>query len=81
MALTVISTAFTRQAIAVGVRSPFRSAQAPRRYSAAGVGHHRQAGQLAVVTVVYLQSMVFGATGFALGWQPHILDLIQRTSI
>ncbi|HEX7427631.1 MAG TPA: ABC transporter permease, partial [Mycobacterium sp.] len=31
---------------------------------------------LAVVTVVFLQSIVLGAIGFALGWRPHIVGLM-----
>jgi ABC-2 type transport system permease protein len=36
---------------------------------------------LAVVAVVFLQSMVLGAIGIALGWRPHILGLALGAAI
>jgi ABC-2 type transport system permease protein len=74
MALAVIATAFTGQAIAVAF---------DRRYGAL-----KRLGAtalpvwgiiigkcMAVVAVVALQSMLLGAIGFSLGWRPHPLGL------
>jgi ABC-2 type transport system permease protein len=36
---------------------------------------------LAVVTVVFLQSILLGAIGFALGWRPNIVGLILGAAI
>ena len=75
MALAVISTAFTGQAIAVAFD---RRATAPRNGSAATalpVWGIIAGKSLAVVAVVFLQSIVLGAIGFALGWRPDVVGL------
>jgi ABC-2 type transport system permease protein len=69
MALAVISTAFTGQAIAVAFD---RRYGALKRLGATalpvwGIIAGKSA---AVVTVVFLQSIILGAIGFALGWRP-----------
>ncbi len=75
MALAVISTAFTGQAIAVAFD---RRYGALKRLGATAlpVWGIIAGKSLAVVTVVFLQSIVLGAIGFALGWRPHILGLM-----
>ena len=73
MALAVISTAFTGQAIAVAF---------DRRYGRSngwchrppGMGNHRRKA-LAVVTVVFLQAILLGGIGLALGWRPPLVGL------
>jgi ABC-2 type transport system permease protein len=70
MALAVISTAFTGQAIAVAFD---RRYGALKRLGATalpvwGIIAGKSA---AVVTVVFLQSIILGAIGFALGWRPE----------
>ena len=72
MALAVISTAFTGQAIAVAFD---RRYGALKRLGATAlpVWGIIAGKSLAVVTVVFLQSIVLGAIGFALGWRPHIV--------
>ncbi len=69
MALAVISTAFTGQAIAVAFD---RRYGALKRLGATAlpVWGIIAGKSLAVVTVVLLQSIVLGAIGFALGWRP-----------
>src|SRR6201990_2184409 len=69
MALAVISTAFTGQAIAVAFD---RRYGALKRLGATALpGWGIIAGKsLAVVTVVFLQAIILGAIGFALGWRP-----------
>ena len=74
MALAVISTAFTGQAIAVAFD---RRYGALKRLGATalpvwGIIAGKSA---AVVTVVFLQSVILGAIGFALGWRPQPLGL------
>ena len=74
MALAVISTAFTGQAIAVAFD---RRYGALKRLGATalpvwGIIAGKSA---AVVTVVFLQSIMLGAIGFALGWRPGVADL------
>lgn len=69
MALAVISTAFTGQAIAVAFD---RRYGALKRLGATplpvwGIIAGRS---MAVVAVVFLQSVILGAIGFALGWRP-----------
>jgi ABC-2 type transport system permease protein len=69
MALAVISTAFTGQAIAVAFD---RRYGALKRLGATalpvwGIIAGKSA---AVVTVVFLQAIILGAIGFALGWRP-----------
>ena len=69
MALAVISTAFTGQAIAVAFD---RRYGALKRLGATAlpVWGIIAGKSLAVVTVVFLQAIVLGAIGFALGWRP-----------
>jgi ABC-2 type transport system permease protein len=70
MALAVISTAFTGQAIAVAFD---RRYGALKRLGATAlpVWGIIAGKSLAVVTVVFLQAIILGAIGFALGWRPH----------
>jgi ABC-2 type transport system permease protein len=74
MALAVISTAFTGQAIAVAFD---RRYGALKRLGATAlpVWGIIAGKSLAVVTVVFLQSVLLGAIGFALGWRPAIAGL------
>jgi ABC-2 type transport system permease protein len=69
MALAVISTAFTGQAIAVAFD---RRYGALKRLGATAlpVWGIVAGKSLAVVTVVFLQSIALGVIGFALGWRP-----------
>jgi ABC-2 type transport system permease protein len=75
MALAVISTAFTGQAIAVAFD---RRYGALKRLGATAlpVWGIIAGRSLAVVTVVFLQSILLGAIGFALGWRPSIAGLL-----
>lgn len=70
MALAVISTAFTGQAIAVAFD---RRYGALKRLGATAlpVWGIIAGKALAVVTVVFLQAILLGAIGFALGWRPQ----------
>jgi ABC-2 type transport system permease protein len=74
MALAVISTAFTGQAIAVAFDRRYgalkRLGATPLPVWGIIVGK-----SLAVVAVVFLQSIVLGAIGFALGWRPQLAGL------
>lgn len=74
MALAVISTAFTGQAIAVAFD---RRYGALKRLGATAlpVWGIIAGKSLAVVTVVFLQAILLGAIGFALGWRPAIAGL------
>jgi ABC-2 type transport system permease protein len=74
MALAVISTAFTGQAIAVAFD---RRYGALKRLGATALPVWGiVAGKaLAVVTVVFLQSVLLGAIGLALGWRPAVAGL------
>ncbi|AMO61698.1 ABC transporter [Mycolicibacterium phlei] len=74
MALAVISTAFTGQAIAVAFD---RRYGALKRLGATAlpVWGIIAGKALAVVAVVILQSIVLGAIGVALGWRPHLVGL------
>lgn len=74
MALAVISTAFTGQAIAVAFD---RRYGALKRLGATAlpVWGIIAGKSLAVVAVVFLQSVLLGAIGLALGWRPEILGL------
>ncbi|TPG31399.1 ABC transporter permease [Mycolicibacterium hodleri] len=74
MALAVISTAFTGQAIAVAFD---RRYGALKRLGATAlpVWGIIAGKSLAVVTVVFLQSILLGAIGFSLGWRPAIAGL------
>jgi ABC-2 type transport system permease protein len=69
MALAVISTAFTGQAIAVAFD---RRYGALKRLGATPlpVWGIIAGKSLAVVAVVFLQAIILGAIGFALGWRP-----------
>jgi ABC-2 type transport system permease protein len=69
MALAVISTAFTGQAIAVAFD---RRYGALKRLGATAlpVWGIIAGKSMAVVTVVFLQAIILGAIGFALGWRP-----------
>ena len=71
MALAVISTAFTGQAIAVAFDRRYGALKRLGRDRAAGVGHHRRASRWPWWPVVFLQSILLGAIGFALGWRPQ----------
>lgn len=74
MALAVISTAFTGQAIAVAFD---RRYGALKRLGATAlpVWGVIAGKSLAVVTVVFLQSILLGAIGIALGWRPPVAAL------
>lgn len=74
MALAVISTAFTGQAIAVAFD---RRYGALKRLGATPlpVWGIIAGKSLAVVTVVFLQAILLGAIGFTLGWRPALLAL------
>ncbi|TAM65926.1 MAG: multidrug ABC transporter permease [Mycobacterium sp.] len=71
MALALISTAFTGQAIAVAFD---RRYGALKRLGATPlpVWGIIAGKSLAVVTVVFLQAILLGAIGFALGWRPAL---------
>lgn len=75
MALAIISTAFTGQAIAVAFD---RRYGALKRLGATAlpVWGIIAGKSLAVVTVVFLQSILLGAIGIALGWRPAPLGLL-----
>ncbi|MGL6234226.1 MAG: ABC transporter permease [Segniliparus sp.] len=75
MALAVVSSAFTGQAIAVAFD---RRYGALKRYAATSVGRGTLiAGKvLAVVVVVALQSAVIGAVALLLGWRPSVEGLL-----
>ena len=80
LALAILSTAFTGQAIAVGF---------DRRYGVLrlfGVSPLGRSGLLlaksiAVLVVEALQLVVIGGLGLALGWQPHWLGLLPALVI
>jgi ABC-2 type transport system permease protein len=74
MALAVMSTAFTGQAIAVGFD---RRYGALKRLGATALPRWGVlAGKtVAVVAVVALQAVVLGAIGLALGWRPDVAGL------
>ncbi|WP_431240026.1 ABC transporter permease [Mycolicibacterium aichiense] len=75
MALAVISTAFTGQAIAVAFD---RRYGALKRLGATAlpVWGIIAGKSLAVVTVVFLQALLLGGIGLALGWRPHPIGLL-----
>ncbi len=75
MALAVISTAFTGQAIAVAFD---RRYGALKRLGATAlpVWGIIAGKSLAVVAVVFLQALVLGAIGLALGWRPQLAGLM-----
>jgi ABC-2 type transport system permease protein len=72
--MAVISTAFTGQAIAVAFD---RRYGALKRLGATAlpVWGIIAGKSLAVLAVVFLQSIILGAIGFALGWRPDIAGL------
>lgn len=74
MALAVVSTAFTGQAIAVAFD---RRYGALKRLGATAlpVWGIIAGKSLAVVAVVFLQAILLGAIGFGLGWHPDIAGL------
>ncbi len=80
MALAVISTAFTGQAIAVAFD---RRYGALKRLGATPlpVWGIIAGKSMAVVTVVILQSIILGAIGFALGWRPALLALALGAAV
>ncbi len=80
MALAVISTAFTGQAIAVAFD---RRYGALKRLGATPlpVWGIIAGKSMAVVTVVFLQSIILGAIGFALGWRPALLALALGAAV
>lgn len=75
MALAVVSTAFTGQAIAVAFD---RRYGALKRLGATAlpVWGIIAGKSLAVVAVVFLQSIILGAIGFGLGWRPAVAGLV-----
>lgn len=80
MALAVISTAFTGQAIAVAFD---RRYGALKRLGATAlpVWGIIVGKSLAVVTVVFLQALLLGAIGFGLGWRPEPAGLALGAAI
>ncbi|BBY83942.1 multidrug ABC transporter permease [Mycolicibacterium pulveris] len=80
MALAVISTAFTGQAIAVAFD---RRYGALKRLGATAlpVWGIIAGKSLAVVAVVFLQSIVLGGIGFALGWRPEPAGLALGAAV
>jgi ABC-2 type transport system permease protein len=75
MALAVISTAFTGQAIAVAFD---RRYGALKRLGATPmpVWGIIAGKSLAVVTVVFLQAIILGGIGIGLGWRPNVVGLL-----
>lgn len=80
MALAVISTAFTGQAIAVAFD---RRYGALKRLGATAlpVWGIIAGKSLAVVAVVFLQSIMLGGIGFALGWRPEPAGLALGAAV
>lgn len=80
MALAVISTAFTGQAIAVAFD---RRYGALKRLGATPlpVWGIIAGKSLAVVTVVFFQAILLGAIGFALGWRPALIALALGAAV
>jgi len=80
MALAVISTAFTGQAIAVAFD---RRYGALKRLGATPlpVWGIIAGKSLAVVTVVFLQAIILGGIGFALGWRPAPAALLLGAAV
>ncbi len=80
MAVAVISTAFTGQAIAVAFD---RRYGALKRLGATAlpVWCIIAGKALAVVTVVFLQAILLGGIGIALGWRPHPSGLLLGAAI
>ncbi|MCV7215330.1 ABC transporter permease [Mycobacterium crocinum] len=80
MALAVISTAFTGQAIAVAFD---RRYGALKRLGATAlpVWGIIAGKSLAVVTVVFLQALLLGGIGLALGWRPNPFGLLLGAAV
>lgn len=80
MALAVISTAFTGQAIAVAFD---RRYGALKRLGATAlpVWGIIAGKALAVVTVVFLQALLLGGIGLALGWRPSPAGLLAGAAV
>ena len=80
MALAVISTAFTGQAIAVAFD---RRYGALKRLGATPlpVWGIIAGKSLAVVTVVFLQAIILGGIGFGLGWRPQLAGLMLGAAV
>ncbi|KUI11925.1 multidrug ABC transporter permease [Mycobacterium sp. GA-1285] len=80
MALAVISTAFTGQAIAVAFD---RRYGALKRLGATAlpVWGIIAGKSLAVVAVVFLQAIVLGTIGVALGWRPNLAGLALGAAV
>ena len=80
MAVAVISTAFTGQAIAVAFD---RRYGALKRLGATAlpVWCIIAGKALAVVTVVFLQAILLGGIGMALGWRPHPSGLLLGAAV
>jgi ABC-2 type transport system permease protein len=80
MALAVISTAFTGQAIAVAFD---RRYGALKRLGATAlpVWGIIAGKALAVVTVVFLQAILLGGIGLALGWRPNPAGLLLGAAV
>lgn len=80
MALAIISTAFTGQAIAVAFD---RRYGALKRLGATAlpVWGIIAGKSLAVVSVVYLQALLLGGIGLALGWRPNPVGLLLGAAI
>jgi ABC-2 type transport system permease protein len=80
MALAVISTAFTGQAIAVAFD---RRYGALKRLGATPlpVWGIIAGKALAVVTVVFLQAIILGGIGLALGWRPQPAGLLLGAAV
>lgn len=80
MALAVISTGFTGQAIAVAFD---RRYGALKRLGATAlpVWGIIAGKSLAVVSVVFLQAIVLGGIGLALGWRPSVVGLLLGAGI
>lgn len=80
MALAVISTAFTGQAIAVAFD---RRYGALKRLGATSlpVWGIIAGKSLAVVAVVFLQAIILGVIGFGLGWRPPVAGLALGAGI
>lgn len=80
MALAVISTAFTGQAIAVAFD---RRYGALKRLGATAlpVWGIIAGKAMAVVAVVFLQAILLGAIGFVLGWRPSLVGLVLGAGV
>lgn len=80
MALAVVSTAFTGQAIAVAFD---RRYGALKRLGATPlpVWGIIAGKSLAVIATVFLQSIILGTIGFALGWRPALAALVLGAAV